>query len=218
MTRDEMRRRILQALNESTTAPVFWTLTEVDTIIDEAQEVLAEEALSLKRTFVVPRLPGVMIYFLAGLGEQIMTPTRIWLPDLHRRLGAVSLTDLDVRHEQWMTVTGDPWVWWPIDWRHFGIWPVPATGGGVMEVNCYVWPEPLVTDQSRPEFPPADHEALAMYGEMEGHIKQGDVVRALDLGKVWGQRWSDGRFRAGIEQILASFVIRERARGDEWPR
>jgi len=213
MTRLEIRRRVLQALNDAAIAPVFWSVDEINETIAEAQEALAEEALSLKRTFMVPRRAGVMIYNLDGIGANIMAPTRIWLPDLHRRLGVWSLTDLDARHERWQAVTGDPWVWWPIDWRSFGLWPVPATAGGILEVDCYVWPDVLPDDSARPEFPPADHEALVTYGEIEGYIKQGDVLRALDLAKVWGQRWADGRYRAGIEQIAASFVIRERSHG-----
>jgi len=42
MNRAALRTRILESLNESATAPVFWAATEIDALIDEAAEVVAE--------------------------------------------------------------------------------------------------------------------------------------------------------------------------------
>ena len=177
--------------------------------------MLAEESEALKRTFRVPRRAGVFIYHLEGIGEQIMVPYRIWLPDHKRRLDAWSITDLDGRQETWLNTTGSPWVWWPIDWQSFGVWPRPASAGGWMEVDCYVWPQPLHDDGDMPEFYQADHEALVFFGEMEGYLKQHDVARAADLARGWANRWGTARTRASVEQMQSAFHIRERAQQEQ---
>lgn len=212
MTRSELRQRILRALNDDPTAPVFWALAEIDTYIDEGMEVLAELAPALKRTFTVPRREGQMLYSLAGVGANVQTPYRIWLPDLHRRLEPWSLTDLDGHYEQWMTVQGDPWYWAPVDWQQFVLWPIPATGGGWLEVSCAVWPDALEADSDIPEFVPADHAALVVYAEMLGQLKQYNGMRAAELAQRFLTTWGRARDRSSVEQLLGAMQQRERER------
>jgi hypothetical protein len=201
VTRDELTRRILTALNDDPADPVFWSSTEVHDLIAEAMEVVCEETPSLKRTFLVPRRPGWLLYTLPGVGERIMAPYRLWLPDRQQRLEAVSLTDLDGRHEEWMTVTGEPRWWAPVSWDQFVIWPIPAAGGNWIQVDCYVWPDPLQDGEDEPEFHEADHEGLVLYAEHEGHLKQWDVARGSDLFQQFVQRWGDARYRAQVGQV-----------------
>jgi len=213
MTKSEIRTRILRALNDDPDVPVFWTKDEIDDYIADGMEILAEESGNLKRTYHIPRRAGAMIYHLDGVGENIMVPFRIWLPDLSRRLEAWSITDLDGRHEAWMTVTGDPWVWWPIDHQQFGIWPVPATGGGWLEISCYVWPQPMQNDSDRPEFLQPDHEALTMWGEVEGRLKQHHAGEAMDLLAQFAARWGSANTRTSVDRVQAAFNVRESAGG-----
>ena len=85
-----------------------------------------------------------------GVGDRIQAPYRLWLPDLHRRLHVVELTDLDARHERWMQIQGDPWVWFPVDWRTFGVWPIPAAGAGWLQVDAICWPDDVQDDVDEP--------------------------------------------------------------------
>lgn len=209
MNRAEIRRQILRALNDDPDNPVFWSKSEVNLTIQEGMEILAEEVPSLKRTFHVGREAGKFIYHLEGMGQNIITPYRFWLPDLKRRLEAWSMTDLDREHEQWMLVNGSPWVWVPVDWRQVIIWPVPASAGGTMEIDCFVWPDELLDDLDEPEYHMSDHYALVAYGEMEGYLKQWDVRRAVDLLVQFSRDWRDANARAGIKQMQAAFMVRE---------
>lgn len=213
MNRQEIRRQALRALNDDPDTPVYWSASEVNDTIQEGMEVLAEESPSLKRTFTVARRPGRFIYELEGIGRNIMTPYRMWLPDLKRRLEAWSLTDLDREHRRWMTQVGDPWVWVSVDWRQFIIWPIPASPGGTIEIDCFVWPDDLIDDLDEPEFHASDHESLVFYGEMEGYLKQWDVARALDLLGQFSGRWQDAHAKAGIKQMQSQFGVRESAGG-----
>lgn len=212
MNRAELRTQTFRALNEDPDDPVFWDREEIHQSLFEAMEVLAEEAPSLKRTYYVARRAGTYIYHLEGMGHNIQTPYRIWLPDMKRNLEAWSMTDLDRQHEAWVRVSGTPWVWAPLDWRQFVIWPIPAAAGGTMEVNCYVWPDELFDDHDEPEFHQTDHHSLVYYGEMEGYLKQWDVPRALDMLRKFSQGWRDAQARAGIRQMQGQFGVRQAAR------
>src|SRR3990167_10674273 len=114
MTRQQIRDRILIALNENTTSPVFWSTAQLDAVIDEASEALAEAANSIKRTAFVGRQPGVTYYSTRGIAPDVMAIYRIWLPDLNRRLIAVGISELDKNNETWPTVNGDPEFWFPV--------------------------------------------------------------------------------------------------------
>ncbi len=216
MNRKQLRERILVALNDDPTSPVFFDPDAVNATIDEGLEILSEEAPLLKRSYTLPRRQGQLLYALPGVGERIMSPYRLWLPDLHRRLEPVELTDLDARHEQWMTVSGTPWCWAPVDWRSFVVWPIPAAGGGWLQVDAYVWPEALVDDADEPrDLALSDHEALCVYGEIFGHLLQWDVARAADLYKTFMQRWGSVRSGADLDKMQARDYARsQRSSGD----
>lgn len=178
-------------------------------MILEGLETLAEEAPLLKRTYTLPRRQGAMLYSLPGVGDRIQAPYRLWLPDLQRRLQVVELSDLDARHETWMTVTGDPSCWFPVDWRTFGVWPVPAAGGGWLQVDALCWPEDCSDDGDEPrDLALSDHEALVFYGEMDGYLRQWDVLRATDLWAGFLRRFGAVRSRADVERMRARLHVR----------
>lgn len=200
MTRAQIRDRILAALNESTSAPVFWSTAQLDAVIDEASEVLAEEAKAIRRTAFVARQAGTTYYFIRGIASDVMAVTRLWLPDLNKRLTAVSIAELDAANEQWPTAMGDPEYWFPISWDCFGIYPHPAQGGGVLRIDYLAWPRGLQDDDDEPEFREADQDSLVIYGVYDGLMKQWNASRALELFNRFMDQWKVGRARNGIRE------------------
>src|SRR5262245_13522481 len=180
MTRVELRNRILDALDEDSENPVFWSSAQINGLIDQGQEILAEETRALKRTHTIVRTPGAMLFSTHALGDDCLMPWRLYAPSFDRRLTAVHLTDLDAQHELWWDQmgTGDPWVWFPIAWDTYGIYPPSSTGGEVIQVNSLVWPSSLIDDGDTPEWPEADHDGLVLYGVYEGLMKRWDLSRA----------------------------------------
>ena len=203
MKRSDIRTRILEALNESASSPVFFSTAQIDAVIDEAQEVLSEEAQAVKRTAYQALRDGTTYYYTRGIANDIMAPYRIWLTHLNRRLVAVSLRELDVRHEHWIDVNGDPEVWFPVSWDLFGIWPHPATGGGVMRIDYLAWPRSLQDDDDEPEIRRADHDAIVWYGIYDGLMKMWAPEKAIVLFNLFVDRWADARARAGIKEAQA---------------
>lgn len=212
MTRDEIRSRVLTALNDDSTDPVFWSLDEMNALLDEAQEVLAEEVEASTRTLFVPLRPGVALYTLGSLGSQLQTPWRLWSRQRQHRLWSLSIPELDAHYERWQTVQGDPEWWYPFSWDVFGVWPVPSAGGGILEVDCYVWPDPVPDDSAEPEAPDPDHDVLVQYMIADGQIKQWDVARALEIFVPLAARWKDAQARVSLRQVQERFFERDHGR------
>jgi len=218
MTRAEIRTRILEALNEDASSPVFYSLSQIDAIIDEASEVLAEEAQAVKRTAFIPLREGFTYYYTRAIAPDMMVPYRITLTHLDRRLEAKSVFDLDRHNEVWATVTGDSWWWFPVSWDLFGVYPATATGGGVMRVDYLAWPELLLEDEDEPEFPSADHDAHVFYGVYDGLIKQWDVERGLQMFNLFIDQWGNAKFRSGIDKVQARTFQVARTNGNRQRR
>lgn len=213
MTRAQIRDRILAASNESTSAPVMWSTAQIDAVIDEASEVLAEEAKSIKRTAFVARQAGAIYYSTRAVASDVMAITRVWLPDQSKRLTAVSILELDGQHRTWPTATGDPEYWFPLSWDTFGLYPHPATGGGLLRVDYLAWPRTLSDDEDEPEFRDADHDSLVMYGLYDGLMKMWHHERALQIWAQFMGQWQTGQARNGVRETQTRTFQRPNAPG-----
>lgn len=213
MTRSEIRTRILEALNESASSPVFWSTDQIDEVIDEAQEVLAEEADAIKRSALIPLQNGIQFYSTKTMGSEVMVPYRIWDHTNSRRLDATTMSELDLRHETWITVTGNPECWFPVSWDLFGVYPFPASAGGVLRADCLAWPRSLLDDSDEPEFPESDHDALVIYGVYDGLLKQWDFERAMLMFSGFMNKWAKAKYRAGVGRLESKDFVRNGAEG-----
>lgn len=209
MNRAELRRRALNLLNDDTAAPAFWSLDEMNQLLQEAQEVYAEEVEALTQTVHIPIKPGKMFYSLRGLGIDCMTPLRLWTRQRQHRLWPISQSEMCAHYERWLTVQGDP-EWWGLhSWDEIFVWPAPASSGGTFELDCAIWPPAILDDHDEPDFPDSDQNALVTYVELTGRVKQWDVETALKLAESWYAKSKDGQARAGVRAIQARFFARE---------
>lgn len=198
MTRGELRDRILTGLNESTSAPVFWSAAQINQTINEGLELISEEAEAVKRTAFVALRPGTTYYSTRGIAPDMFMPWRLWLHTTNRRLTATSASELDRDHETWETVSGVPEWWFPMGWDWFGVWPKATTGGGVLRVDYFSWPRALEDDSDEPELYLNDHEGLIFYGVYDGLLKRWDLERALGLWALFLGCVGDNVGRTGI--------------------
>lgn len=210
MTRLELEQRILRALNDSPTDPVFWTLEEIRDVIQEGQEILAEEVQALKRTVLFPRHDGLQWVNLAAVAPDCMAPFRIWLPDQGIRLEPRTMRWLDQYQYWWLTITGTlPLYWYPISWDCFGIWPGEATGSGTLEISYLAWPTAMQDDWESPEYAEPDQDALVTYGVYLGLLKQWDMPRAMERWQQFIARFTDATARDDLKRIQAAMWQRQ---------
>lgn len=203
MTRQELRDRILLALNESTSSPVFFSTAQMDAVIEEGRELIAEEARTLRRTATISLLPGTTFYRLSGIAADLMTPYRVWAVDRDTRLIPITMGELDRHQEHWLTVTGDPEHWFTLSWDTLGLYPHPAAGGGVLHIDYLAWPTALIDDMDEPEMKDADQDSLILYGVYDGLMKQWQWPRAIELYARFMHAWAKGKFRHGLSEAQA---------------
>lgn len=201
MNRKEIRDRILLALNDSPTDPQFWSTEELDDVIQDSQEVLAEEVEAIKRTAYKVKHDGMQFVTLASIADDVMAPYRLW-DNENERLHVRTMRELDKRRQRWLEVTADrPDFWYPVSWNMFGIYPATANGGGWLRIDYLAWPTALLDDEDKPETMEADHDALVTYGIYFGLMKQWDALRALDYFQQFVRRWADSQTRHEIDRL-----------------
>lgn len=202
MNRSEIRTRILTALNDSTTAPQFWSASQINQLIDEAGEILAEEAGAIRRSAIVSLQPGFQYYYTGAIAQDMMTPYRLWLTSLNRRLVAISMSELDHTNLRWSDVSSTyPEYWFPVSWNLFGIYPKMASGSEAMRVDYLAWPRALMDDSDEPEFYPSDQDGMILYGIYDGLLKRWDLAQATIFLQRLVNQLTDISARSGIWRV-----------------
>ncbi len=199
---DEIKARILQAINDDPDDPVFYTDSQLQTLINEANEVLCEDAMAIRRTALVPIRPGMRFVYTPSIAPDIIAPTRVWNHNTSRRMTALSMEELDQLQERWQQTSGaQPEVWFPVSWDIFGIYPTQATSGGVIRVEYLAWPRELMDDEDEPELPEATHDALVLYGQYMGILKKWDPDNAMIAMKALQAHKGVAGARSGISRM-----------------
>lgn len=178
MTREELKARIVAGINDDPDSPVFFTDTQLNELIDEAAEFLVGEIKCVRRTVLVPQREGTIFYSTRSVADDMLFPYRIWNHSRGQRLTVSDFMSLDNFHERWMTVTGDPQIWFAASWDLFGVWPSTVDAGGVLRVDYLAWPRALQDDSDQLEMLEACNEAVMLYGQYMGALKQWDALAA----------------------------------------
>lgn len=195
MNQSELRDRILNGLNDDISDPVYFSLAQINTFIDEAIETLSEEVSEIRRTAYVPLRDGATYYTTRSIAPDVMSPYRVTLHEQDTRLLYATIDDLDAYRQRWMenTSTSPDW-WFPVSWDMFGVYPAASSGSGFLRVDYLAWPAALLDSYDEPEFSLDTHDAIVLYGITEGLLAQWDVTRALDYWTEFSSLWRD---RAG---------------------
>ena len=199
-------------LNESVSSPVFFSTAQIDDVINEAGEILAEEVSAIKRTALTTLRPGSIFYYTQGIAKNIRSIYRLWLPDSNIRLTSLSLKEMDESNEDWMNITGSPRWWIPISHNLFGLYPHAAAGGGTLQVDFLAWPDAMEGDTEESEFMTVDQDSIVLYGLYDGLLKQWNVQRALEIFSLFVDRWTDAIARNDLKRIQERSFDRNGAR------
>lgn len=217
MTRQQLRERILERLNESVSSPVHFSAAQIDSSIAEALEILAEETEAVKRTVFVPLRPGTTFYTTFGIAADMMVPYRLYTLANNRRLNAVSIGELDEYSEVWEDSVGTPESWFPVSWDMFGVYPHPTEGGGVIRVDYMAWPRELLDDADEPELPEASEEGIIDYGVYDGLIKRYDTETAMQFLQKFAALFKDSKVRSGVGRLGNTVFQRTRKPQIDFP-
>ena len=213
MNRDEIERRVLEAINDDPDTPVFFDNDQLARLVDEANEMLAEDTGAIRRTAILALREGVGYISTTAIDPDFMAPIRIWNHGLNQRLICLSMTEMDGLNVSWQTVTGTPEVWFPVSWDMLGIYPRPATAGSVLRIDYQAWPRGLMDGSDRSELPEATHDALVLYGEFQGLLKKWDSEQASERLKALQLHKAVAGSRSGIARIAVRSFQRPQSGG-----
>lgn len=217
MTRDEIQRRILIGCGDNPDTPVFFSAAQLNALVDEANEILAEDTKTIKRSALLPLKEGVGFIYTPAIAPDFMAPIRVWNHQNSQRLTCLSMTELDALNIHWQTTTGQSEVWFPVSWDLLGVYPRPAAAGGVLRIDYLAWPRGLMDDSDRPELPESSQDALVLYGEYMACLKKWDAQSAMAPLKALQDHKLVAQARSGISRISVRSMQRSQTPGDKFP-
>ena len=208
MLRSALRERVLQQVND--VLPTHWSTSQINDTIDDSLQFVAEQARPFKSSIQLPLRAGKGFYFTSGLGPEVMAPYRVYLVSDNRRLTASTLLELDELMFDWTTTssTGNPWIWIPISWDCFMIWPVPSAAGGILQVDCLMWPRPMQDDNDELEINESDVEAVIDYTVFDALLKRFDVDAAKAHASRMEHSFANLQAIHGGEKIFSKMYTR----------
>lgn len=175
----EIKQRILNGINDDPDNPVFFTDAQLNTLIDEARDVIALQTRSIRQTTFLPLREGTAFYNLRNLAPDLLIPNRIWNHSNSSRLSVTSMEELDQFQQRWQDTTGDPESWFSVSWDIIGLYPRPSASGGILRIDYYAWPRAIVVDDNLDPVENPD-DSIVHYGVYLGLLKQWDTERAVD--------------------------------------
>ena len=217
MNRQQIKTRILNAINDNATTPVFFSTAQLNNLVDEGMEVIAENSRAIHRTAMFALRPGTTFYSLASIASDIMLPVRLWDTTRETRLTALSMQELDKTRARWLQSSGTPEVWFPVSWDLFGLYPATSTSGGLVRMDYIAWPRELIDDNDEPELPLASHDALVLYGAYLGLLKKWDSDNAKIMLKALEAHVTFATARSGINKMSSQITHREVQPGVSFP-
>ncbi len=181
MNRGEIKKRILDGMNDDPDSPVFFTSAQLNSLVDEAAEFIAGEVRSQRRSTFLPLKAAQTFYSIRSLAPDLMLPFRVWTHVDSTRLTVSSMEELDRFQQRWIDTAGDPETWFPVAWDLIGIYPRPAQDGGTLRIDYYAWPQAMVDDYEEPEA--IIEDSIVLYGIYMGLLKQWDAQKAAGVFK-----------------------------------
>lgn len=199
MTFGELQAEVLRRLGDSSSAPEYFTASDVKASLNDAYTEMSDASEWYERNAVLKTLSNRTYYDLRGvLGAETFLGFRSAFNNTTRRwLDLMNVRELDEQvFQQWENVTGEPesvflrGLWW------LGTFPKQASDTGSLKVYFSGLPPELKADSDQPGFPEEFHEGLIEYA----------------LGDLFSQDWETRKavihFNAysEIERALTAWV------------
>lgn len=168
MTFATLRAEVFRRLQESATSPAFWTVADVDTVLNEGLAEMSDETEWYERSLEIDLLSKQRYYDLRTiLPEPLLTIGACQNMTTQRWLTPATTTDLDTQYRHWERTLGEPayslvrGLWW------LGTYPRPSADLGTMTLQYTALPDELAEDDDEPGFPDALHYGLVEYALAE---------------------------------------------------
>jgi hypothetical protein len=161
MTFAQIKTDVFRRLRESSSAPVFWSETDVEAAINDAYMELSDQTEWNETSETVDLLSSRPYYDARTyLSPNVLTVGRAFNVTTNRWLEPTVPRDLDPYDARWERVTGQPQRIMVRGLFWFGYWPQVTSDTGTIQQFYTVLPDALDDDADEPGFPDTLHEAL----------------------------------------------------------
>jgi hypothetical protein len=159
MTRDQIAAKVQTNLND---VGVFYSLTDLsDSIQDGYSEVAAFTGCIFKMT-TINLSANLSYYDLGALIPNFFAVTAIFNPQNKQWLSPVSLRRLEDMRNDWELATGNPFAFWPINFRFIAIFPRVTVTSGTLYI-VYRAQADILTASATPQIPTHLQGGLEQY-------------------------------------------------------
>jgi hypothetical protein len=197
MTRAEIKSEVFRRLQESSSAPVYWTEDDVETAIDEGYAEISDATEWYERYITVDLLNERPWYDARTvIGDSCLAVGPVFNEQTNRWLTSNAITDLDKGDRRWERVTGEPQrilrrgLWW------FGYWPRVTADSGTVKQYFTGLPDAMDEELDEPGFPEPYHYGLVEYALYDLWAQDAESQKALQAWQAY----------IGYETGLLAFV------------
>lgn len=186
MTFAQLRADVFRRLQESASAPVFWSQADVDAALLEGYQEISDATEWCERWFTVDLLQSRPAYDLRTLTtDTVLNVGRAFHVDTNRWLTPTTPRELDRGYRRWETITGEPVRLWTSGLWWLRYYPLAGTDAGEVKQYAAVLPEDMVDDTDEPGFPGTFHYGLVEYALADLWAQDGEPTKALASWKAY---------------------------------
>lgn len=174
MTRDQISDRVQRHLNDE---GIFYTVDDLnDSIQDGYAEVAAFTGCIFKATSI--NLTANLTYYdMGALIPDYLAVTSIFNPATKRWLQPTNLRLLEELRSDWELATGNPFLFWPVNFRFIAIYPRVTVSSGTLYI-FYRANADTLTGTSTPQFPEENQSVLENYVQCDLQEQAEEFIKA----------------------------------------
>jgi len=152
MTAGDLKTRLFKRLGEDSSAPTYYTNSEVLNALNAAERLFCLITLCLESTAVLTLSAGVAWYLPLSTLSNWLLPLRMRITG-GAKLEPARLEELDALSLTWEETAGTPSRYCSLGWNLLAFYKQPASGGTTIDVTYARGPAAMTTDASTPEIP-----------------------------------------------------------------
>lgn len=172
-------------------------------MIEEAQEIVAEEIRELHRTAYFVMMGYQQWFDVRAIAPDCLSPYRLWSQTDEARMEYSTVDMLDNSRVRWLESHSDrPNRWYGLTQHIFGIYPgMSGDTSNVYRLDYLAYPGVLADDSQHPEYDESVHDTLVLYGVYDGLIRRWDIARAQDIFSQFVQSFADRSFATDMRRM-----------------
>jgi hypothetical protein len=182
----------------------FYTLNEdIIPAIQDGYNLTAALCETIEETTTIDLTGGLVFYDLPTLIPKFLRVYGIYNNQTNRWLEPTTLMRLFQQRDDWELTNGEPYYFWPIDYKTVALFPVPATNVGTLTV-LHKSKASTLTANTVPTLPEGNLDSLEFFATADLLTQCEEFNKALIKANLYDK---------SVAEILQ--IVRDRARPNQ---